>query len=256
MNTIISFSSPGPDRFVALLLLLALAPAVVWGSAVPPEPRSERDAYAEARDAMVERQLRRRGIDDRRVLQAMRSVPRHLFVPPRWRSAAYEDRPLPIGSGQTISQPYVVALMTQLLELQGSERVLEVGTGSGYQAAVLSRLAREVFSVEIIPELSRGAADVLERLGFDNVRLKIGDGFFGWEDAAPFDAIVVTAAASEVPEPLWRQLAEGGRLVIPLGDDRGQRLVRLRKLSGKRVAEDFTAVLFVPLTGEARKKRR
>lgn len=240
---------------VSFVLLLSLFPAV----AAPAELRRQegKDPFFQTRRAMVERDLRGRGIKDERVLAAMDSIPRHLFVPERSRPSAYDDRPLPIGEGQTISQPYIVAAMTELLELKGGEKVLEVGTGSGYQAAVLARLVSEVFSIEILPKLSARAGKVLEQLGFTNIQLKVGDGFFGWDEKGPFDAIVVTASAPKVPEPLWRQLREGGRLIMPLGEEnQTQRLVRVRKLAGKPLTEDFTAVLFVPLTGAIRKEDR
>jgi len=201
----------------------------------------------------VERDFRGHGIKDPRVLEVMSLVPRHLFVSERYRSQAYQDRPLPIGEGQTISQPYVVALMTELLKLKGNERVLEVGTGSGYQAAVLSHLAREVYSIEIIPSLAAKAEERLLRLGYGNVQVKTGDGFFGWEEKGPFDAIVVTASAEKIPDPLWNQLQEGGRLVMPLGEThKAQRLVRATKIKGKRHVETITGVIFVPMTGEVR----
>ncbi|MBI2358038.1 MAG: protein-L-isoaspartate(D-aspartate) O-methyltransferase [Deltaproteobacteria bacterium] len=206
---------------------------------------------------MVERDLRARGIRDPKVLQALSLVPRHLFVPESLQASAYEDRPLPIGEGQTISQPYIVALMTELLELGGAEKVLEIGTGSGYQAAVLSHLAKEVYTIEIVAVLAAKAQETLQRLGYDTVRVLVGDGFFGWKQAAPFDAILVTAAAERIPEPLWRQLREGGRLVMPLGRSRGpQKLVRARKIQGKRQIEEITGVVFVPMTGAGRKSDR
>jgi len=206
---------------------------------------------------MIERDLRGRGIKNPRVLAVMDAVPRHLFVPEPLRAAAYEDRPLPIGAGQTISQPYIVAFMTELLELKGNEKVLEIGTGSGYQAAVLTRLAREVYSIEILPALSERAREVLLQLGYANVQLKVGDGFFGWREKGPFEAILLTASAPKIPEPLWQQLREGGRLVMPLGEElRAQRLIRFTKIGGKPVAEDFTGVLFVPLTGAIRNEAR
>jgi protein-L-isoaspartate(D-aspartate) O-methyltransferase len=215
------------------------------------------DAFSRARAEMVERDLRARGIKDARVLAAMAFVPRHLFVPEPLRAAAYEDRPLPIGAGQTISQPYIVAFMTELLELKGDEAVLEIGTGSGYQTAVLARLARAVFSIEILPALSERAEKVLAQLGLTNVQVKVGDGFFGWQEKAPFEAILLTASAPKVPESLWRQLREGGRLVMPLGEEsRPQRLVRYRKVRGQPVAEDLTGVIFVPLTGAIREEKR
>ena len=192
-----------------------------------------------------------------RVLEAMGSIERELFVPEKLRSLAYEDRPLSIGEGQTISQPYMVAFMTELLSLKGTERVLEIGTGSGYQTAVLGKLAAEVYSIEIIPKLSERAKILLVQLGFDNVHLKVGDGFFGWEEQGPFDAILVTAAAPKIPEPLWRQLREGGRLIMPLGAERqAQTLVRVTKSDGKQVVEELTGVVFVPLTGAIRQDRR
>jgi protein-L-isoaspartate(D-aspartate) O-methyltransferase len=180
----------------------------------------------------------------------MESIPRHLFVPQNLQSSAYEDRPLPIGEGQTISQPYIVAFMTELLELKGTEKVLEIGTGSGYQTAVLARLAAQVYSIEILPSLSKQAQKLLEQMAVTNIKFKVGDGFFGWQENAPFDAILLTASAPKVPEPLWHQLREGGRLVMPFGEPRhAQRLVRIRKKAGQPITEDFTGVLFVPLTG-------
>src|SRR5258708_31412118 len=165
---------------------------------------------------MVERQLRKRGIRDERVLAAMFSVPRHEFVPAEFAAEAYSDRPLPIGHGQTISQPFMVAAMAEALQLSGGERVLEIGAGSGYQAAVLSLLAREVHTVEMHEELAADSAQRLQRLGYTNVRVHVGDGTLGWPDAAPFDAIVVTAAAPEIPPPLAAELSNGGRMVIPV----------------------------------------
>ena len=216
-----------------------------------------RDQLIRARRAMIERDLMARGIRDPRVLEAMATIDRELFVPEKLRSAAYEDRPLSIGEGQTISQPYMVALMTQLLGLTGAERVLEIGTGSGYQTAVLGKLAAQVYSVEILPRLSERAKTLLMQLSFDNVRLKTGDGFFGWEEQGPFDAILVTAAAPKIPDPLWRQLREGGRLIMPLGAEKQeQKLVRVTKSEGKQVVEEVTGVVFVPLTGVIRQDRR
>jgi protein-L-isoaspartate(D-aspartate) O-methyltransferase len=214
------------------------------------------DSRAAARRTMIERDLRGRGIKDPRVLSAMEAVPRHLFVPDHLRESAYEDRPLPIGEQQTISQPYIVAYMSELLELRGEEKVLEIGTGSGFQTAVLARLAAEVYSIEIIASLSESAARVIERLGLRNIYLKIGDGFFGWDEKAPFDAILLTAAAPEIPKPLWRQLREGGRIIMPLGQPwKTQRLVRVRKVAGKQVVEEFDAVVFVPMTRSRQKPR-
>ena len=210
-----------------------------------------------ARRAMIERQLLGRGIRDARVLQAMGSIPRELFVPEKLRAHAYDDRPLPIGDRQTISQPYIVAYMTELLSLKGSERVLEIGTGSGYQAAVLGKLAAEVYSIEILPALSGRAKTVLGRLRFDNILLKVGDGFFGWPEKSPFDAILITASAPKIPEPLWVQLREEGRLIMPLGEEgRAQKLIRATKSGGKQMIEEVSGVYFVPLTGAIRGDHR
>jgi protein-L-isoaspartate(D-aspartate) O-methyltransferase len=215
------------------------------------------DTFIQARRSMVEKDLRGRGIKDSRVLEAMALVPRHLFVKENLRFQAYQDRPLPLGNGQTISQPYIVALMSEYLELKENEKALEVGTGSGYQAAILSHLAREVYTVEIIPSLAQRASETLSALGYNNVQVKTGDGFFGWAERGPFDAIVVTASALKVPEPLWNQLREGGRIVMPLGDTgKTQRLVRIRKLAGKRHVEDITGVIFVPMTGTIQMEHR
>lgn len=192
------------------------------------------------------------GVDalDARVRDALASVPRHLFVPERQRSLAYENRPLPIGNGQTISQPYIVAMMTQLADVGDTERVLEIGTGSGYQAAVLAELAADVFTIEIIDALAERAAATLGSLGYDNVTVRAGDGYAGWPDEAPFDAILVTAAPAEVPEPLIEQLAPGGRLVIPVGPEgRTQSLRVLVKTDGGALeTRDVLPVRFVPFT--------
>jgi protein-L-isoaspartate(D-aspartate) O-methyltransferase len=199
---------------------------------------------------MVEWQLRRRGIRDRRVLAAMATVPRHLFVPEQLAGRAYRDEPLPIGYGQTISQPYVVALMSQLAELSPAESALEIGTGSGYHAAVLSRLAGRVYSIEIVPELAAAAGETLGRLGYENVEVRSGDGYRGWPEAAPFAAIVLTAAPTEIPGPLLDQLAVGGRLVAPVGEGTQQLTVITRTPGGLR-RETVAPVRFVPMTGEA-----
>jgi len=213
---------------------------------------SAQDPTAARREAMVREQIRERGVSDPRVLEAMRTVPRHRFVPEELARAAYDDSPLPIGEGQTISQPYIVALMTELLGTSPEQRVLEIGTGSGYQAAVLSGLVREVFSIEIKEPLYRRAADTLRRLGYANVRTRLADGYFGWPGEPPFDGIVVTAAVDHVPPPLLAQLKEGGRLVLPLGNPYGvQSLVVVTREGGKYQVRHVLGVLFVPLTGKA-----
>jgi len=210
------------------------------------------DAFQEARKRMVETQIRARGVKDARVLKAMEKVPRHRFVPEHLWDEAYFDEPLPIGYGQTISQPYVVAYMTEQLGLTGDEKVLEIGTGSGYQAAILAELAKEVYTIEIIPELGKRAAEVLKELGYENVHVRIGDGYRGWPEAAPFDAIILTAAPDHVPQPLLDQLKVGGRMILPLGDFY-QDLVLITKTEKGIKKERKIPVRFVPMTGEAEK---
>ena len=213
--------------------------------------------FTAKREAMVASQIEARGVRDPLVLEAMSEVPRHLFVPTDVVGQAYADYPLPIGEGQTISQPYIVALMTECLALKGGEKVLEVGTGSGYQAAVLARIAGSVFSIEINGALARRAEATLGRLGFGKVHVRAGDGFYGWPEEAPFDAMMVTAAAPEVPPALFAQLAEGGRLVIPLGDPATyQRLTTITKRKGRPRIERVLEVRFVPMTGEIQKIKK
>ena len=208
------------------------------------------DRWEEARRNMVELQIASRGVHDERVLSAMRSVPRHLFVPPSYRDAAYNDCPLPIGRGQTISQPYIVAVMTELLQLMPGDRVLEIGGGSGYQAAILGTLARKVISIERIPDVAEMAKENLSGAGITNVTIVIGDGTLGHPAKAPYDAILITAAAPDVPPPLIDQMAEGGRLVAPVGSRDLQELVRCTKKEGTVTREYFGGVVFVPLLGE------
>ncbi len=235
-----------PDRTV---VSVSIALWLVGSCAVGQGPQSE-DSYEAARLGMVETQLAGRDIRDLRVLDAMKQVPRHLFVPEEMRRYAYVDSPLPIGWDQTISQPYIVALMTQLARPEPDDRVLEVGTGSGYQAAVLSRLVEHVYTIEIIPELAERAEKTLTGLGYDNITVQSGDGYEGWPERAPFDIIVVTAAAPQLPEPLREQLAEGGRLIIPMGAaGTNQTLVRYRKKKGQLERENVLPVVFVPMTG-------
>ena len=200
---------------------------------------------------MVAQHLERRGICDWRVLEAMREVPRHEFVPTAVKTRAYNDHPLPIGFGQTISQPYIVAFMLERLLLKSTDRVLELGTGSGYQAAILSKLVAQVFSIEIIDELSRRASADFQRLGYRNILLKSGDGYEGWPEFAPFDAITVAAATDQVPEPLIAQLREGGRMVIPVGDAFEQNLLLIEKRAGTLRKRVMCPVRFVPFTRKA-----
>ncbi len=217
-------------------------------------PDSGRDFKA-MREKMVEIQIRGRGVKDERVLSAMHKVERHRFVPKAYESQAYADQPLPIGEGQTISQPYIVALMTELLELKGEERVLEVGTGSGYQAAILAELAREVYTIEIIEALARSSKELLLSLGYKNIFVKAGDGYLGWPEHAPFDAIIVTCAPDHIPKPLLEQLKDGGRLVVPVGTH-SQELKKIVKRSGKIETMDVIPVIFVPMTGEGVKQKK
>ncbi|MEJ5339985.1 MAG: protein-L-isoaspartate(D-aspartate) O-methyltransferase [Thermogutta sp.] len=218
----------------------------------PPEP----EAFRLARQKMVQFQLRSRDISDPRVLHVMGRIPRHEFVPEDVIVEAYDDHPLPIGYHQTISQPYIVALMTQLARPQSHHRALDIGTGSGYQAAILAELCREVYSIEIVEPLAREAAERLKRLGYTNVVVKTGDGYRGWPEKAPFDVIIVAAAPDHVPQPLLDQLAVGGRLVIPVGRVEQQLLVIEKQPDGSIRRESVAPVLFVPMTGEAQRRSR
>ena len=220
---------------------------------VQPKAESDEDERREERERMVADQLAARGVHDERVLAAMRRVQRHRFVPASATRHAYEDRPLPIGHGQTISQPYVVGFMSQALALSGEERVLDVGTGCGYQAAVLALLAREVWSMEIVAPLAESAGERLRVLGFENVHVRSGDGYLGWPEHAPFDAILVAAASDHVPQPLVDQLAPGGRMILPVGKAE-QDLVLLRKTAAGIVQDEVLPVRFVPMTGMAEER--
>ena len=211
-------------------------------------------SYFSERKRMVEYQIKMRGIDDKKVIDAFLKVQRHRFVPDRYIPNAYEDCPLPIGQGQTISQPYIVAFMTDVLSLSRTDKVLEIGTGSGYQAAILGELCDNVFTVEVIPSLGRKAESLLKELGYENVRVKIGDGYEGWREYAPYDAIIVTCAPTHVPEPLKEQLTEGGRMIIPVGKANNQKLVLLRKIGGRLKEEKTLPVRFVPMVNEAGEK--
>jgi protein-L-isoaspartate(D-aspartate) O-methyltransferase len=230
------------------LVFLACAATLAACSCSTGEPLSG-GSWERQRKRMVEEQLVARGIKNARVLAALGKVPRHEFVPERYQAEAYEDRPLPVGQGQTISQPYIVAYMTEVIDPRPGQKVLEVGTGSGYQAAVLAELVGEVYTIELLPELAATARKRLERLGYRNVHVKAGDGYLGWPDKAPFDAVVVTCGAREVPEPLFKQLKPGGKMVIPVGEvATGQTLrVITRGPGGKREVRDLLPVRFVPL---------
>ncbi|UCC39142.1 MAG: protein-L-isoaspartate(D-aspartate) O-methyltransferase [Candidatus Aminicenantes bacterium] len=248
-------------KFRLIIFLILLVPFSI--SFLPFSDKDE-EVYARRRKEMVRRQLKMRDIADEKVLKAMETVPRHLFVSSRYQRSAYEDYPLPIDEGQTISQPYIVALMTQYLDLKRGEKVLEIGTGSGYQAAVLAHLTDNVYSIEIRENLAKNAAETLknvteikETLDYNLVRIKWGDGYFGWEEHAPFDAIIVTCAANHVPPPLLDQLKEGGRLIIPVGSTLYfQTLTLIKKKNGKLETRHVLGVRFVPMTGEAQKKKR
>ncbi len=243
-------------RHAAALLLATTVAATACDGRAADGPRVTAlpsDAYADRRTRMVETQIVARGVRDPRVLAAMRKVPRHLFVDPEQRAQAYEDHPLPIPGNQTISQPYIVALMTELLELKPSSRVLEIGTGSGYQSAVLAELADEVYTIEIVPELARLAESRMRELGHDTVTVREGDGYRGWPEHAPFDAIIVTAAPERIPQPLLDQLAPGGVMVIPVGGFFQELKVFRKSADGRITEKDILPVRFVPMTGEVEK---
>jgi protein-L-isoaspartate(D-aspartate) O-methyltransferase len=249
----VNISSMAMDTIVKLIVIIAVSMVLLTCS----YQRSEEDPYLAARQRMITEDIQRRGINDRRVLQAMLKVERHLFVPESYRPMAYADRPLPIGEGQTISQPYIVALMTYHLHLTPEDRVLEIGTGSGYQAAVLAELAKEVYSLEIIEQLARTAQERLQALGYKNVRVKSGDGFYGWPEHAPYDAIMITCATPTIPERLVGQLKEGGRMIVPLGNEPFiQSLTLITKREGKIERQPLEDVVFVPMTGEIGKGKK
>jgi protein-L-isoaspartate(D-aspartate) O-methyltransferase len=211
-----------------------------------PQMKNAKKTYTEERESMVTTQIKSRGIKDTNVLEAMEKVPRHVFVPENMRKVAYNDEPLPIGNGQTISQPYIVAYMTEVLQLSIEEKVLEVGTGSGYQAAILAEIAKEVFTVEIIDGLSKNAQEVLQAEGYTNIHFRVGDGSYGWEENAPYDAIMVTAAPPEVPKALQDQLKIGGRMIVPVGDA-FQELVLIVREKRRFKKKKLLPVRFVPL---------
>jgi protein-L-isoaspartate(D-aspartate) O-methyltransferase len=248
---------PAAGGMAVSLLSLALAAAGGCGSRREGKAvqSTQNDADARRRATMVETQIAARGVRDPRVLAAMRKVPRHLFVEPSERVRAYEDHPLPIAGSQTISQPYIVALMTELLALPEHARVLEIGTGSGYQSAVLGEIADDVYSIEILPELARASARKLAELGYKNVSVREGDGYRGWPEHAPYDGIIVTAAPESVPQPLIEQLAPGGRMVIPVGTFFQELKVFTRGADGRITEQSIIPVRFVPMTGEIEKEK-
>jgi protein-L-isoaspartate(D-aspartate) O-methyltransferase len=232
--------------FILLILFLIFQPLYLIAQ----------DPYAKKRQVMIDLDIKGRGIKDKKVLEAMGKIPRELFVDESKRSQAYADQPLPIGEGQTISQPYVVALMTEALKLKPSDRVLEIGTGSGYQAAVLAEIVKEVYTIEIRKPLAEAAARRLKDLGYKNIEVKFSDGYFGWEEHAPFDAIIITASVNHIPPPLLKQLKEGGRLILPLGNTLFyQTLTLVTKQKGELKMEQLGGVVFVPMIGETEKKK-
>lgn len=235
--------------FLANIFLLLSGCSAESNGQTDPEAR-----FAKARKWMIDSQLINRGITDKRLLAAFEKVARHRFVPGQYRDQSYGDHPLPIGMDQTISQPYIVAIMTQLLDLDTSDIALEVGTGSGYQAAILGELAKEVYTIEIIERLGKKAESLLDTLGYENVFVRIGDGYKGWPEKAPFDGIIVTCAPPEIPQPLIEQLADSGRMVIPVGTYY-QELILLENINGKISETKVLPVRFVPMTGEAQEKK-
>ncbi|MBI4651036.1 protein-L-isoaspartate(D-aspartate) O-methyltransferase [Candidatus Desantisbacteria bacterium] len=228
--------------FIVMLVLIN----IIYGS-------EKIDNYIKLREDMVEF-IKQRGIKDEKVLDVMRKVKRHLFVPESMVENAYVNDPLPIGEGQTISQPYIVAFMTEVLNVKPDEKVLEIGTGSGYQAAILSELAKEVYTIEIIEVLGKKAEKTLKDLGYKNVKVKIGDGYKGWIEYAPYDVIIVTCAPDRIPEPLVKQLKDGGRMIIPVGESYNQELIMIEKINGIVSQKGVLPVIFVPMTGDGIKK--
>ncbi len=227
---------------------------ITCNSKVTSDVKSTQSKYKSAKKQMVELQIRARGISDNDILNAFYKVDRHLFVPDNLKRFAYEDRPLPIGEGQTISQPYIVAFMTDALKLKRLEKVLEIGTGSGYQAAILGELCDSVFSIEIIETLGKRSDSLLRKLNYQNIKVKIGDGYKGWKEFAQFDAIIVTCSPSNIPLPLKEQLKEGGRMIIPVGGSFYQELVYIRKVNGKLIEENILPVRFVPMIDSSGKR--
>jgi protein-L-isoaspartate(D-aspartate) O-methyltransferase len=242
-------------RTMTITLLFFLAIGGIAFITQPAMRQTAKDTYAAARQAMIEKDLKGRDIRDPAVLKAMERVPRHRFVAASLQDEAYADYPLPIEEGQTISQPYIVAFMTQGLALSKTDRVLEIGTGSGYQAAVLAEVAGEVYSIEIKSALAKKAADLLLSLGYANIKVRAGDGFFGWQEHAPFDAIMVTCAVDTIPQPLIDQLKDGGRIILPVGSGLWGQSLLLGVKHGKNLdTRDILPVRFVPMTGKAQQK--
>jgi protein-L-isoaspartate(D-aspartate) O-methyltransferase len=235
-------------------LLCVVATGWALGRDDPPAKKADDDPTAPARRRMVQRHLVERGIKDPRVLDAFRTVPRHKFLPPETRRMAYDDESIPIGEGQTITPPFDVAFMTEALQPKPTDRVYEVGTGSGYQASILSRLVKEVYSIEIHEPLGKRAAAVLKELGYDNIHTRVGDGYAGWPEAAPFDAIIVTCAPEAIPQPLLDQLKDGGRMVIPIGNRFNQVVHLIEKRGGRLTDRQLRPTLFVPMTGQAQRE--
>jgi protein-L-isoaspartate(D-aspartate) O-methyltransferase len=241
------------NQYAIALLLCALCLSLLRCTSPPtPTPlpaQQAQDPYQQPRESMVYQQIEQRGVSDPAVLEAMRTVPRHAFVPQEWLESAYEDHPLPIGYGQTISQPFIVAWMTELLQLDPTDRVLEIGTGSGYQAAILGELGCEVYTVEIIEALADQAKERLAEMGYSRITVAHQDGYYGWPEHAPYDAIIVTCAPDHIPPPLIEQLDTGGRMVVPVGPPGGyQSLFLITKENGKVKSQNLGAVSFVPLT--------
>lgn len=245
VQTSLSACQPGVE---VLVTPTPTVPATVSPvGATPVTPAADR--YTSQRERMVEEQIRARGVTDEAVLQAVQQTPRHEFVLSDYLSQAYDDHPLPIGYGQTISQPYIVALMTELIELQPGDKVLEIGSGSGYQAAILAAITDQVYTIEIIPELAERAQQTFDRLGYDKIIATQADGYWGWEEYAPFDAIIVTAAPDHVPQPLVNQLADGGKMVIPIGPPGGYQSLWVLERQGEEITRrNWGGVIFVPLT--------
>ena len=242
-------------KIILLVMFVSACRAVEDGSRQQQNLIVDQDVFVQKRHKMVKEQIERRGIRDKLVLEAMRKVPRHLFVPDYLKDQAYIDSPLPIGNNQTISQPYIVAFMTEALKLKGDEKVLEIGTGSGYQAAVLAEIAKNVYTIEIIPSLGKRADEILKTLQYKNIHVEIGDGYRGLPDQAPFDAIMVTAAPEHIPQPLVDQLKIGGRMIVPVGDLYQELILITKQPDGSIKKKSVLPVRFVPMTGEAQDKK-